>query len=70
MKYKDMTLQEIRYCYLTAKNVLEKDLLLLYGTYRKLDEMTVDQLRQEWKKESNPEKKKLIERIGKAKTIK
>ena len=70
MKYKDMTLQEIRYCYLTAKNVLEKDLLLLYGTYRKLDEMTVDQLRQKWKKESNPEKKKLIERIGKAKTIK
>ena len=65
MKYSDMTLQELRHQYLTTKNPLEKALLFKYGKYRKLQTMTIEQLRVEWKSADDAEQKAIIEKIAK-----
>lgn len=69
MKYEDMTVQELRYTYLSSKNPLEREILALYGNYRKLQEQPVDQLRSSWKK-ADHQQRLLIEKIADSRGLK
>lgn len=67
-----MTINELRYIYLTTDNPLEKDLIGLYAPYLKKERhyssLDLEALREAWRASKNEKDKTLITWIGKRKT--